>query len=411
MVLNIRHPDGLAAAKRLAERADVLVQNFRPGTLERLGLGYEDALKLNPGLVYCNISGFGGTGPYSRRGGFDLVAQGMSGLMSITGAPGSDPVKVGVPVTDLNAGMYSAYGILSAYIGRLRTGRGQLVDTSLLEAGLAYTFWESAIYFATGETPTPLGSAHRMSAPYQAFRTADGHVNIGAANQANWERLCVAIDRRDLLADARFASNADRMANLGALVETLQGTFETRESAHWLEALEREGVPAGPINDMAQVYADPQVQARDMVVEMEHPAAGRNPQHRHPGQAVGDAGVGAPSAAHAGAAHRRGAGGAGLRGGGSGRDEGERRGGVGGAIDPLVGVYSPQSLSRLHSFQDFLSRLHLRHAQFESLLEVLPQLRRRAEVARQAQGRVGCYSALAVQDSSDAIGRDIQRLS
>ena len=144
----------------------------------------------------------------------------MSGLMSITGAPGSDPVKVGVPISDLNAGMYSAYGILSAYIGRLRTGRGQLVDTSLLEAGLAYTFWESAIYFATGETPTPLGSAHRMSAPYQAFRTRDGHVNIGAANQANWERLCVAIDRRDLLADARFASNADRMANLDALVDT-----------------------------------------------------------------------------------------------------------------------------------------------------------------------------------------------
>ena len=275
VVLNIRHPDGLAAARRLAERADVLVQNFRPGTLERLGLGYEDALRLNPGLVYCNISGFGGTGPYSRRGGFDLVAQGMSGLMSITGAPGSDPVKVGVPITDLNAGMYSAYGILSAYISRLRTGRGQLVDTSLLEAGLAYTFWESAIYFATGETPSPLGSAHRMSAPYQAFRTSDGHVNIGAANQANWERLCVAIDRQDLLADPRFASNADRMANLDALVETLQRTFEARESAHWLEALEREGVPAGPINDMAQVYADPQVIARDMVVELDHPAAGR----------------------------------------------------------------------------------------------------------------------------------------
>ena len=276
VVLNIRHPDGLAAARRLAERADVLVQNFRPGTLERLGLGYEDALRLNPGLVYCNISGFGGTGPYSRRGGFDLVAQGMSGLMSITGAPGSDPVKVGVPITDLNAGMYSAYGILSAYISRLRTGRGQLVDTSLLEAGLAYTFWESAIYFATGETPSPLGSAHRMSAPYQAFRTSDGHVNIGAANQANWERLCVAIDRQDLLADPRFAVERGQDGEPGrARRNASQRTFEARESAHWLEALEREGVPAGPINDMAQVYADPQVIARDMVVELDHPAAGR----------------------------------------------------------------------------------------------------------------------------------------
>ena len=275
IALNFRHEDGLAAAKRLAERADVLIQNFRPGTLERRGLGYEDARRLNPALVYCNISGFGGTGPYSRRGGFDLVAQGMSGLMSITGIPGSEPVKVGVPIADLNAGMYAAYGIMAAYINRLRTGQGQLVDTSLLEAGLAYTFWESAIYFATGETPAPLGSAHRMSAPYQAFRTADGHINIGAANQANWERLCVAIDRPDLLADARFATNADRMANLPALADALQRTFQTRETAHWLDALEREGVPAGPINDMAQVYADPQVRAREMVVEMEHPVAGR----------------------------------------------------------------------------------------------------------------------------------------
>ena len=152
-----------------------------------------------------------------------------------------------------------------------------------------------------------------MSAPYQAFRTSDGHVNIGAANQANWERLCVAIDRQDLLADPRFSSNADRMANLDALVETLRRTFEARESAHWLEALEREGVPAGPINDMAQVYADPQVIARDMVVELDHPSAGPDTQHRNPRQAVRDARVRAPAAAHAGPAHRRGAGGAGLR--------------------------------------------------------------------------------------------------
>ena len=162
----------------------------------RLGLGYEDLKRLNPALVYCSVSGFGQTGPYSRRGGFDLVAQGMSGIMSVTGTPGGSPVKVGVPITDLTAGMYAAYGVLTAYIHRLKTGEGQLVDTSLMEAGVAYTFWESSVYFATGETPGPLGSAHRLSAPYQALRTADGHLNLGGANQSTWEAMCKAIENR-----------------------------------------------------------------------------------------------------------------------------------------------------------------------------------------------------------------------
>ena len=275
IILDIKNERGVAIAHRMASEADVLIQNFRPGTLERVGLGYEDARKLNPALVYCNISGFGNTGPYKSRGGFDLVAQGMSGLMSITGLPDSDPVKVGVPIADLNAGMYAAYGILSAYISRLKTGKGQLVDTSLLEAGIAYTFWESAIFFATGQAPSPMGSAHRLSAPYQAFPTRDGYITIGAANQANWERLCGAIDRPDLLQDPRFATNAERMANLDALIPTLEDTFAAHDTAHWLDALEKVGVPGGPINDIADVYADPQVQARQMMVEMEHPQAGR----------------------------------------------------------------------------------------------------------------------------------------
>ena len=275
IVIDLRSDDGREIARRMARASDVLVQNFRPGALERMGLGYEQVREINPAIVYCTISGFGATGPYARRGGFDLVAQGMSGLMSVTGHPGGPPTKVGVPVTDLNAGSFAAIGILTAYINRLRTGRGQHVDTSLLEGGVAYTFWESAIYFATGQSPTPKGSAHQLNAPYQAFRTADGHINIGAANQATWERLCAAIGRDELLTDARFAEPRLRMDNLDALVATLQDTFAQRTSDEWLPALDAAGVPAGPIYDIEAVYADPQVQAREMRVETDHPIAGR----------------------------------------------------------------------------------------------------------------------------------------
>ena len=275
IVIDLRSDDGREIARRMARASDVLVQNFRPGALERMGLGYEQVREINPAIVYCTISGFGATGPYARRGGFDLVAQGMSGLMSVTGHPGGPPTKVGVPVTDLNAGSFAAIGILTAYINRLRTGRGQHVDTSLLEGGVAYTFWESAIYFATGQSPTPKGSAHQLNAPYQAFRTADGHINIGAANQATWERLCAAIGRDELLTDSRFAEPRLRMDNLDALVATLQDTFAQRTSGEWLAALDAAGVPAGPIYDIEAVYADPQVQAREMRVETDHPIAGR----------------------------------------------------------------------------------------------------------------------------------------
>ena len=199
----------------------------------------------------------------------------MSGLMSVTGHPDGPPAKIGVPVCDLNAGMFGAIGILTAYINRLRTGQGQHVDTSLLEGGIAYTFWESAMYFATGDIPEPKGSAHRLTAPYQAFETSDGYVNIGAANQANWERLCVAIGRDELAADPRFVEPSDRMNNLDDLVSTLDGIFAQQTSDHWLEILDAAGVPAGPINDLAQVYDDPQVQAREMMVETDHPVAGR----------------------------------------------------------------------------------------------------------------------------------------
>ena len=274
IVLDLKSEDGVAIARRMAERADILVQNMRPGAMERLGLGYDDLRELNPSLIYCSISGFGATGPDKDRPGFDLVAQGMSGLMSLTGFPGGPPMRNGVPITDLNAGIYAAYGVLSAYINRLKTGVGQHVDTSLLEAGIAYTIWESGIYFATGVPPGPVGSGHPLSAPYQAFATSDGFVMVGAANQANWERLCRAIDRRDLLDDPRFATNPSRMENLRPLVSTLEEGFAQHTTDHWLEVLGEAGVPCGPINDLADVYADPQVQARDMVVEIDHPVAG-----------------------------------------------------------------------------------------------------------------------------------------
>ena len=211
IVLDLKKEEGAAVLRRMAGRADVLVQNMRPGAMDRLGLGYEDLRRVNPALIYCTISGFGVTGPYRDRPGFDLVAQGMSGLMSLTGFPGGPPARNGVPITDLNAGLYAAYGVMCAYVYRLKTGHGQHVDTSLLEAGIGYTIWESAIFFATGEPPGPVGSGHPLSAPYGAFKSSDGYFIVGAPNQANWESLCRAIGHDELLDDGRYATNADRM--------------------------------------------------------------------------------------------------------------------------------------------------------------------------------------------------------
>lgn len=273
-VVNTKTPEGVAAVKRLLADADVFIENYRAGAMDRAGLGYDDLHALNPALIYCSISGFGRTGPYAQRAGFDLVAQGMSGVMSFTGHPGTPPVKVGVPMADLNAGIYAAYGILTAYIHRLKTGEGQYLEVSILEAALAYTVWESSSYFATGITPGPLGSAHRLSAPYQALATADGHLNLGAPNQANWERLCNAIGRTDLLERPEYADNAGRLTNQPQLEADLEETFRQHPTAHWEALLTDAGVPCGPIYDMAQVWSDPQIQARDMRVDLEHPTAG-----------------------------------------------------------------------------------------------------------------------------------------
>jgi crotonobetainyl-CoA:carnitine CoA-transferase CaiB-like acyl-CoA transferase len=275
IALNLKLPAAQAALRRMASQADVLLENYRKGTMEKLGAGYETLRAINPALIYCSISGYGRTGPYADRGGFDLIAQGMSGLMAITGEPGGAPVKAGSPICDINAGLLAALGIVSAYVHRLRTGEGQLVDTSLFEAGVQQTYWQSAIFFATGVPPGPSGSAHILSAPYQAFHAADGWLTIGGANQANWERVTRVLGAPQWAADERFRTNADRMKNLAALTALMNEKLAARPVRHWLAALEAEGVPCGPINSIADMAADPQTAARDMVVELEHPRAGR----------------------------------------------------------------------------------------------------------------------------------------
>ncbi|AIQ91036.1 CoA-transferase [Methylobacterium sp. XJLW] len=274
--LDLKDPDGVAVLRRLLKGADALIENYRGGTMERLGIGYETLREEFPALVYCSLSGFGRTGPYAERAGFDLVAQGMSGLMSITGeGPGRPPMKCGPPVTDITAGILAAMGVLAAYSNRLRTGKGQAVDTSLFEAGITHTYWQSAIAMATGIAPGPMGSAHPLNAPYEAFETADGWITIGAANQTNWLRLLKAIGAEALADDPRFAVNRDRMTNRQDLAGTLAPIFRAHSSAEWLARLEAGGVPAGPVLDVNAMHRDPQALAREMVVEVEHPRVGR----------------------------------------------------------------------------------------------------------------------------------------
>ena len=274
IAVDLKKPGGLAVVKRLLEGADVVTENYRKGTLDRLGLSWEVLHALNPRLVYCAISGYGRTGPYADKGGFDLIAQGFAGLMSITGEPGGAPVKSGSPIADINAGVFAALGIVSALHARNATGRGQVVDTSLMEAAIQQTYWHSAIHLATGENPGPTGSAHLLTAPYQAFPTADGWINVGGANQSNWERIAKAIGREDLVADPRFRTNADRMRHLEELTPLVAERLRTRPSSEWIAEFEALGVPAGPINRIGDMLADPQVAAREMVVDLVHPVAG-----------------------------------------------------------------------------------------------------------------------------------------
>ena len=277
IAVNLKKPGGLEVVKRLLADADVVTENYRKGTLEKLGLGYEVLEKLNPRLIYCAISGYGRTGPYADKPGFDLILQGFAGIMSVTGEPGRQPVKSGTSIADINAGILAALGICAALQARARTGRGQVVETSLMEAALQQMYWQAAIHFATGVSSGPTGSAHILTETYQAFPTADGWINIGGANQSNWERIARAIGRPELIDDARFRTNGDRMKNLEALVPLIAERTRTRASAEWVREFEAAGVPVGPINKIGDVLADPQVKARDMVVEVEHSRAGKTP--------------------------------------------------------------------------------------------------------------------------------------
>ena len=275
MVINLKDEEGRNLLRELAAGADVITENYRPGVLDRMGLGYADLKKANPGLIYASISGYGRTGPFKNKGGFDLVSQGISSLMSFTGEPGRPPAKIPLPVCDLNAGMYSAFAILSAFIYKQRTGMGQQIDTSLTDAGLGYAFWQTSQFFPSGKPPVPLGSAHEMTAPYQAFKCEDGYIILGAANQSNWERACKAISREDLLELSSYASDKDRAENYLALAEDLGSVFVKKSRAHWLEILEAAGVPCGPILSMDETFSHPQIKAREMAIEVEHPKAGK----------------------------------------------------------------------------------------------------------------------------------------
>jgi crotonobetainyl-CoA:carnitine CoA-transferase CaiB-like acyl-CoA transferase len=275
IAINLKHDKGREVLKRLVKDADVITENYRRGTLEKLGVGYDVLSKINPGLIYCAISGYGRDGPFADKGGFDLIAQGFAGLMSITGEPGRPPVKPGNPVADINAGLLAAMGVIAAYVHKLRTGEGQVVDTSLMEAGLQQTYWHAAIFFATGRSPQPTGSAHVLTAPYQAFHARDGWINIGGANQNNWERMTIALGHPEWKDDPRFTTNDERMQNLPALVETMNAVLVTRTRAEWLQLLDAAGVPAGPVNNMEEALSNPQVLARGMVAEVEHPVNGR----------------------------------------------------------------------------------------------------------------------------------------
>lgn len=276
IAINLKSEAGRGLFYRLAETADVVVENSRPGVAEKLGVDYPALSAVNPRLVYASISGFGQTGPWALRPGFDLIAQAMTGIISAQGLPGAEPVKSGVPVGDLGAGLFATYAILSALIGRQATGRGQYIDTSLFDAAIALSVWETTELWATGRSPRPLGTANRMSAPYQAFAGGDGaYFVVGAANQRLWLRFCEVIGRPDLRDDPRFADNKARVAHREALAAELAPVFAARPAGEWVDAFLDAGVPAGPINDYAQALDNDHARARGATMEIAHPVEGR----------------------------------------------------------------------------------------------------------------------------------------
>jgi crotonobetainyl-CoA:carnitine CoA-transferase CaiB-like acyl-CoA transferase len=275
IVLDLSQQQGREVFAHLARSADIVVENFRPGVMARHGLDYVTLSKENPRLIYGSVSGHGQTGPWATKGGFDLVAQGLSGLMSVTGHPDQAPAKVGVPITDLGAGLFALVGILAALHHRSQSGRGQHIDTSLVEAGLALSVWEATHYFTTGQVPGPIGSAHRLTAPYQAFRCADGYITIGGANDRNFTKIARVLGHPEWLVDDRFATNHERVQNQVELAAQIEAVTRTQPRAFWIDQFEQAGVPCGPILDYEDALTTPQAIAREMTLDVDHPTLGR----------------------------------------------------------------------------------------------------------------------------------------
>lgn len=275
IALNLKDPAGLKVAHQLAAQADIVLENFRPGVVKRMGLDYDSIRTHNPGVIYAAMSGFGQTGPYGKKGGFDIIAQGMSGIMLMTGEPGGRPAKVGIAMNDIASGVTALSGILGALIGKLRFGEGQYLETSLLEAGLAWTPWEFGAYFGSGEIPTATGTRHRRSAPYQAYRTQDGYVTVGAGAQKMWVAFCEkVIQKSDWTQRPQYLTQALRVTNVDALERDIESVLTLHTTAHWVELLDAAGIPGGPVFGYEQALNDPHVQARKMVHDIDHPIIG-----------------------------------------------------------------------------------------------------------------------------------------
>ena len=274
MTLNLKHERGKEILRQLLQKGDVLVENFRPGTLASLGFGYDAVHRFNPRLIYCSISGFGQTGPDAQRPGYDLVVQGEGGVMSLTGEPDGPPMKVGLSFADITAGTNAFAGILLALLTRHRTGQGQWIDVSLLDCQVSLLTYQAGIYFATGKSPQRLGNQHPSITPYETFECSDGYIIIACGNQGFWEKFCKLAGLEHVLADERFATMKKRVENRDALTPLVAAVVRTRTRREWYEILDHEGIPCGLIKDVAEVCTDPQVLARDMVVELQHPTAG-----------------------------------------------------------------------------------------------------------------------------------------
>lgn len=276
IALDLKDSRGKEIFMTLAAQADIIAENFRPGVVRKLGIDYDSVRQVNPDVIYASMSGFGQTGPYGRKGGYDIIAQGMSGIMMMTGYPGGRPAKVGIAMNDIASGVTALYGILGAYIGRLRNGSGQYLETSLLEAGLAWTPWEFGAYFGAGELPAATGTRHRRSAPYQAYRTQDGYVTVGAGTNKLWNNFCTVVcGKPEWLTDPRFATLSARMKHIDALEREIEAVFSARPTAHWVDKLDAAEVPGGPVFGYDQIVNDSHIEARKMVVEIDHPKIGR----------------------------------------------------------------------------------------------------------------------------------------